>query len=161
MMKLFLLRLVLLCGVWLLALGTVSAGDIVVGLILSAGLLLLLDSRSERLANPPLGRRVLAFGPFFLASLWDVLVGTWEVTLVVVGRRPAAPGYIEIPIGSRTPTGVAVTSWLITLAPGSVLVDVDWERGVMLFHLLDASDPDATRATVARFYERYQRAVFP
>ncbi|CCF84740.1 Na+/H+ antiporter subunit E [Nitrolancea hollandica] len=54
-----------------------------------------------------------------------------------------------------------MTSWLITLAPGSVLVDVDWERGVMLFHLLDASDPDATRATVARFYERYQRAVFP
>lgn len=160
-MKLFLLRLVLLCGVWLLALGTVSGGDIAVGLILSAGLLLLLDSRSEQLANPSLGRRVLAFWPFLFASLWEVLVGTWEVTLVVVGRRPMVPGYIEIPIGSRTPTGVAVTALLVTLAPGSVLVDVDWAREVMLFHLLDASDPDATRDTVARFYERYQRAVFP
>ncbi len=160
-MQLFLLSLVLLCGVWLLALGRVSGGDIVVGLILSAGLLLLLDSRSKRVENPSLGHRVLAFGPFFLASFWDVLVGTWEVTLVVIGRRTAAPGYIEIPIGQRTPTGVAVTSWLVTLAPGSVLVDVNWERGVMLFHLLDASDPDATRASVARFYERYQRAVFP
>lgn len=160
-MKLFLLRLALLCGVWLLALGQVSIGDIADGLIVAAGLLLVLDSRAIRLGNPSLGSRVLAFGPFLFATLRDVIVGTWEVALVVLGRRPAVPGYIEIPIGSRTPTGVAVTALLVTLAPGSVLVDVDWERKMMLFHLLDASDPDATRATVARFYERYQRAVFP
>lgn len=161
MMKLFLLRVLLLCGVWLLALGRVNSGDLAVGLIVSAGLVLLLDSHKTQLGNLPLGRRVLAFGPFLFAILWEVLKGTWEVALVVLGRRPAVPGYIEIPIGSRTPTGVAVTALIVTLAPGSVLVDVDWEREAMLFHLLDASDPDVTRATVARFYERYQRAVFP
>jgi multisubunit Na+/H+ antiporter MnhE subunit len=160
-MKAFLLRLALLCVVWLLALGRISAGDIVVGLLISAGLLLLLDSGAVQPGGPPLGRRVLAFGPFLMAVFRDVLAGTWAVTLVVLGRRPAAPGYIEIPIGARTPTGVAVTALLVTLAPGSVFVDVDWDRQVMLFHLLDASDPDATRATIARFYERYQRAVFP
>jgi multisubunit Na+/H+ antiporter MnhE subunit len=31
----------------------------------------------------------------------------------------------------------------------------------MLVHVLDASDPDAVRRHHDRFYERYQRMVFP
>ena len=31
----------------------------------------------------------------------------------------------------------------------------------MLFHVIDASDPDAVRAQLDRFYQRYQRRVFP
>ncbi len=71
-----------------------------------------------------------------------------------------------MPAGGRVdltwaPTGVAVTGLLVTLAPGSVLIDVDWEAGLILFHMFDASDPAATRGAIERFYERYQRPVFP
>jgi len=31
----------------------------------------------------------------------------------------------------------------------------------MLFHVIDASDPDAVRVHFNRFYQRYQRPVFP
>jgi hypothetical protein len=31
----------------------------------------------------------------------------------------------------------------------------------MLFHVLDASDPDAVRRRYEDFYRRYQRSVFP
>jgi multisubunit Na+/H+ antiporter MnhE subunit len=31
----------------------------------------------------------------------------------------------------------------------------------MLFHVIDASDPDAVRDHLDRFYQRYQRRVFP
>lgn len=160
-MSLFLLRLALLCGVYLLALGRVSLGDVVVGLVISAVLLMLLDHRTVSVDKPSLGRRVLGFIPFIAAVLWDVTARTWDVALIVLGVRPAVPGYIEVPIGSRTPTGVAVTGLIVTLSPGSVLIDVDWEHGSMLFHMFDASDPDATRGAIARIYERYQRQVFP
>jgi multisubunit Na+/H+ antiporter MnhE subunit len=50
---------------------------------------------------------------------------------------------------------------LTTLSPGSVLVDIDWQRRDMLLHVIDASDPDAVRADLERFYDRYQRRVFP
>lgn len=162
-MRAFLLRLALLCGVWLLALGQVSLGDLAVGVVVSSGFLLLLRPRMTDMRVPtlPFGRRTLAFIPFAYAILRDVTRETWTVALWVLGRRHMQPGYIEIPIGRRTPNGVAVTGWLVTLVPGSVLVRVDWERGMMLFHILDAADPDATRVAIDRFYERYQRSIFP
>ncbi|MDI3340675.1 MAG: Na+/H+ antiporter subunit E [Sphaerobacter sp.] len=157
----FVLRVALLCGIWLLALGTVSLGDVVIGVVVSAALVLLPAPPATPVEHPPLLRRVLGFVPLLMAVLWEIMLGTWRVALVVLGRRPHVPGTIEVPIGPRTRTGVAMTALLVTLAPGSVLVDVDWERQLMLFRVLDASDPDATRAEIDRLYERFQRAVFP
>lgn len=160
-MSTFLLRLVLLCGVWLLALGEVSFGDVLVGVVVSMGLLLLLGYHRSDETISVVGKRIIAFFPFCIAVLRDLTAGTWMVALYVLGLRAATPGYVEVPIGERTTNGVAVTGMLVTLAPGSVLIDVDWERDIMLYHMLDATDPDAVRATIATFYERYQRAVFP
>jgi multicomponent Na+:H+ antiporter subunit E len=71
------------------------------------------------------------------------------------------PGVVAIPIGARSPTGVAATALAVTLSPGEVFVDLDAEGEHMLVHVLDAGDPEATRRRYARFYERYQRQVFP
>ncbi|MBI3969365.1 MAG: Na+/H+ antiporter subunit E [Chloroflexi bacterium] len=105
---------------------------------------------------------IIAFLPFAAAVLRDIAAGTWQVALVVLHIR-ALPrtGIIAVPIEERTPTGVAVTSLVTTLSPGTFLVDVDWERRVMLFHVLDATDPETHRAAQRDFYERYQRHVFP
>ncbi len=157
----FLLRLGLLAGVWLLALGKVSVGDLIVGLLLSAGLLWLLGYHRSDRSPEGLGRRVVRFWPFLLVAVRDIVAGTWDVTTIVLGRRPATPDYVEVPIGARTRNGIVVTSWLTTLIPGSALIDVDDARGVMLFHVLDATDPEAFRSALDRFYERYQRHVFP
>jgi multicomponent K+:H+ antiporter subunit E/multicomponent Na+:H+ antiporter subunit E len=56
---------------------------------------------------------------------------------------------------------VVVTAWAITLSPGSVLIDVDWERRVMLFHFIDVTEPDKLREKIQAFYEHYQRSIFP
>jgi multicomponent K+:H+ antiporter subunit E/multicomponent Na+:H+ antiporter subunit E len=66
-----------------------------------------------------------------------------------------------VPIQARSHRGIAVTALVTTLAPGSYFIGVDWDRQVMLFHFLEASDPEEIRRTMARSYERYQRAVFP
>jgi multicomponent K+:H+ antiporter subunit E/multicomponent Na+:H+ antiporter subunit E len=42
-----------------------------------------------------------------------------------------------------------------------VLVDVDWVRRDLVVHVIDASDPDGVRQRLQRFYDRYQRRVFP
>lgn len=157
----FLLRLVLLAIVWLLALGEVSWGDLAVGLILSAGLLWLLGYHRSDRSPERLGSRVLRFWPFLLAAGHRVIAGAWDVTAIVLGWRPATPGYVEVPIGARTLNGIVVTSWLTTLIPGSAFVNLDDERGVMLFHVLDATDPEVFRSELDQFYERYQRHVFP
>ena len=47
------------------------------------------------------------------------------------------------------------------MVPGSVLLETDWERRVMRFHVVDASAPEAFAAEWERFYREHQRAVFP
>jgi multicomponent Na+:H+ antiporter subunit E len=100
--------------------------------------------------------------PFVIVVLWEVLVGTWRVALVVLHIKPIAKsGIVSVPIGDRTPIGVAILGLATTLAPGTLLLDIDWRNRVMLIHALDASDPDRFRAAQAQFYDRWQRHVFP
>ena len=111
---------------------------------------------------PPFTRRVLWFPPFLMAILGDVLASTWDVALRILHLRPTRHArIIRVPIGERTDRGVAVSGLVISLSPGAVLVDVDWAQRDLLVHVIDASDPDAVRARLQRFYDRYQRRVFP
>lgn len=155
----------LLTLVYVLTLASFAPWDIAAGAALSAVLLVGLRRfvfAGEGGRRPPLGRRLVGFLRFALATGREVAIGTWRVTLAVTGLRPLArPGIVAVPIDDRTPAGVAASALAATLSPGEVLVDVDEVRGVMLMHVLDASDPEAVRERYARFYERYQRQVFP
>jgi multisubunit Na+/H+ antiporter MnhE subunit len=50
---------------------------------------------------------------------------------------------------------------LDTLSPGSVLIDHDPAAKTWTIHTVDASDEEATARELERFYERYQRPVWP
>jgi multicomponent Na+:H+ antiporter subunit E len=153
-----------LTGVYLLSLGSVDPLDAAEGLVLATALSLGLRGRLERPqgAGPSPAGRVAAFPLLLGGLLAEILRGTWDVALRVLGLRPVeCSGIVLIPIGERTELGVAVTGLLAGLSPGSMLVEVDTERRAMLFHVIDASDPDAVRGHFDRFYQRYQRRVFP
>ena len=148
-----------------LALGSFHPLDLLFGAGLSAALVFV-SRRFVFEAGPGGGpsflRRVAAFVPFSFAVFWEVVVGTWEVTLVTLHLRPLVrPGIVAVPIASRTPSGVVVWAVVTGLAPGSFFVDLDRERGVALIHVLDARDPDAFREEQERFYRWYQSKVFP
>lgn len=117
----------------------------------------LFPGRRRRLS----ARSVVAFLPFTLATAGLMARGIWQVGAIILGIAPLRrPGIVSVPIGPRTPGGVAATGLALTLSPGEVLVDVDEERGVMLVHTIDASDPSAVRKRYEALYTR-QREVFP
>ncbi len=157
--------------VYALALGSFHSWDLLFGAGLSAALLF--ASRrfvfaAEGTAPRPDGRgltllgRAVAFVPFAAVVFRNIVVGNWEVTLVTLHLRPLVrPGIVAVPVGDRTPTGVAVWAVVTGLPPGSFFVDVDRERGVVLIHVLDARDPEAFREQQEDFYRRYQSKVFP
>ena len=63
--------------------------------------------------------------------------GLDDVALRVVGlRAPDRPGIVVVPIGERTDLDVAAAGLLIALSPGRLLIGVDVERRVMLFHVM-------------------------
>ena len=157
--------------VYALALASFHPWDLLFGAGLSTALLF--ASRrfvfdADGTAPRPAGRRltllgrVVAFMPFAAVVFRNILAGNVEVTLVTLHLRPLVrPGIVAVPIGARTPTGVAVWAVVTGLPPGSYFVDVDRERGVVLIHVLDARDPEAYREEQEDFYRRYQSKVFP
>lgn len=159
-----LLWVALLAAVYLLALGSAHPLDLAFGLVLAAALSYGLRGRLQRPQGegPPLAARLVATPLLLAAEAAEIVRGTWDVALRVLHLRPVEhPGIVLVPIGERTEVGVAVTGLLVGLSPGSLLLDVDTERQVMLFHVIDAGDPDAVRTQLDRFYQRYQRRVFP
>ena len=151
--------------VYALTLGSFAPLDLLLGAVIG-GLVLftlrgfLFDHRPPSV--PELARRAIGLPPFALIVAREVFVGTWRVSLAVLRRTPAhVSGLIAVPMGARSDLGVAVSSIAISLTPGEVVVDLDWERRVMLVHALDAEDPVRVRDQQRHIYERYQRAVFP
>jgi multisubunit Na+/H+ antiporter MnhE subunit len=151
--------------VYLMTLASINRWDVLLGALLGTGLLFSFRHflfSGESLPPPTLLRRMVMFIPYAGVVVADIIAGTWQVALVVLHIRPLShPGIVAVPIGERSSLGVAVTGMASTLSPGSFLVDVEWEQGVMLFHVLDASDADAVRQGYQRLYERFQRHVFP
>ena len=139
--------------VYALALASFHPLDLVFGAGLSAVLVLASrrfvfgadGARAGGRGPGPLGR-VVAFLPFCAVVFRNIAAGTWEVTLVTLHLRPLVkPGIVAVPIGGRTPFGVAVWAVVTGLTPGSFFVDVDRGRGVALIHVLDDRDPEGFR----------------
>jgi len=159
------LSILSLTVVYGLVLGSFHPWDVGIGIFVSGALYFatrgyLFGGRAE--IDRRLFGRMVAFIPFSLAVIWDITVGTWEVALVTLHIRPLHhPGIVVVPVGERSPVGVATTALVMTLSPGEFLVDVDREHDAILMHVLDASDPDAVRRKHEEFYQRYQKRVFP
>jgi multisubunit Na+/H+ antiporter MnhE subunit len=62
-----------------------------------------------------------------------------------------------VPRGDRSPREVALWGVLTGESPDEIPVDVDEERGILIVHLIDASDPESVRARHADAHERRRR----
>lgn len=151
--------------VYALTLGSFKPLDLALGAI--AGSLVLFTFRGFVLPRPAtdaraLARRALRLPPFLAVIAREVVVGTWTVGRAVLSAKPVrTSGLVAVPMGERTDLGVAVSSFAISLTPGELVVDLDWDRRIMLVHALDADDPDRIRAEQRYLYERFQRPVLP
>lgn len=151
--------------IYALTLASTDPLDLATGMLLG-GLLVGLLGRRMLLAPEghaaPAIPRILWFVVFVVVVVGDILRGAWDVALRVMHLRPIdRAGVVRVPIGERSERGIAVSALASTLSPGSVLIDVDRDTGELLLHVIDASDPDGIRDHLQRFYDRYQRRVFP
>lgn len=156
-------------AIYSLALASADPIDFATGFLIGAGVAWLVgpfmrstQTNPETVIAPPFARRAIWFIPFIAAVLQSVVLGTFDVARYSLGLRKAEyEGIVAIPIGERTRSGVAVSAWATTLSPGTALVDVDWNADQILIHVIDARDPEAIRRDLQRFYDRFQRHVFP
>ena len=151
-----------LTGIYLLVMTSLAPGDVLVGGALGVAVAYVLRPReaTARGARPsvPVRARVSAGAATLVRTAWEMVLGSWRVVRFCLGGQ-AAPGIVEIPRGDRSEANVALWGVLTGEAPDEVPIKVDEVRGVLLVHLVDASDPSAVRARHARSSEHQRRVV--
>jgi len=77
------------------------------------------------------------------------------------GFRPRG-AIIAVPLRVRTDLNLALTAEVISLVPGTLILDVDRDRGVLYVHVLDVRRPEdltVNRERVLAVERRIVRAV--
>lgn len=110
---------------------------------------------APRLVRPWVAMRL------FLRVLWDIVVANVEVARLVLGPADRLhPVFIELPLDIEDPFVATILASIITLTPGTVSVDIDQERHMLLVHALDVSDVPAAIDTIKRRYEAPLKEIF-
>ena len=152
-------------AVYALALASINPWDLALGAILGLAIVILFRDFVFPETSRTGGswqRKILGVPALVVATFVEIVRGTIHVAGVVLSpSRSRRAGFVDIPIGERTSSGLVVNGLLNTLSPGSVFIDVNPRAGTWRIHAIDASDPDQVREDIQRLYERYQRPVWP
>jgi multicomponent K+:H+ antiporter subunit E len=152
-----LLSLVIL-ALWLALAAAPTGGQIAIGAALALAVPKLtarfwLDRPQVR--NPLSGIRLIAI------VLQDVVTANLSVARRVIGPVGRLhPCFVEVPLDIRDGFVATMLGGIVSLTPGTVSIELDCERWVLLVHALDAEDPHALVATIKRRYEAPLREIF-
>lgn len=97
-----------------------------------------------------------------LRFLWQVLVSGLATARVVLrpGPLPRA-GLIRMEYAPMSETGAALLGCLVTLTPGTTVIDIDPARREMLLHVLDVDQAGAAVASIRDDFEQYVARLLP
>ncbi len=136
--------------VWQFLSDGISGASIVMGLILGIGIpLITYDFWPEH----PRMRRPMALVRFVLVVLYDIVVASVIVAMVILRPRPPRSAFIHYPLEITDPLGITILANAISLTPGTVIADVDDRNTVLLIHALDVDDDEELIGFIKRRYE--------
>jgi len=103
-------------------------------------------------------RRAAAILLLTIRFVVAVFVGGLRTVAIILrggrGRDAAvAPGFVRVRFAPMSPRGAALLGCMVSLTPGSTLIDIDMARRELLLHVLDASDTQAVVDDIRRDFE--------
>ena len=130
----------LLAAVYLALTANFQLSNILAGLLLGLGVMILLlpSAHTVEWRFSPGG--VLAFIRYSLVLIADLALSGIQVARIVLSPHlPIKQGNIAIPTTCETPMAQALSAHAITVTPGEMVVEMTPE-GTMYTHVLDTSD---------------------
>jgi len=145
-------------GLWMTLATEPSAGQFILG----AAVALAIPPFTQGLwPNPPRLVRPFAAVALFLRVVFDIIVANLEVARLVLGPLDRLnPHLIEIPLDIDDPFVATLFASIITLTPGTVSVDIERDRRVLVVHALNVTDVPAAIADMKKRYEAPLKEIF-
>jgi multicomponent Na+:H+ antiporter subunit E len=123
---------------WVLLWGRVTPGLVVSGLVvgvIAVALFPLPPLKIEGRVHP------LAAARFGLRFLWDVVRASVEVALLALRRDQEAPtAVIGVPLVTRSDLMLTLVAEVLSLVPGSLVVEIDRHDAILYLHLIGVAD---------------------
>lgn len=149
-----------LVAVWMLLWGTFSLANAVNGLLLA-----ILVTRLFPLPRVPHVGRLHPWGAVVLLArfVWDLIPATLQVA--VYALRPGPPvrsAVLAVQMRSPDDLPLTLTAEMVSLTPGSSIIELDRDARVLYVHVLGLEDPagaEAVRAEIRALEARVLRAV--
>jgi len=146
---------VALLTLWLVLARSVSAGHVLLGLVLA-----LVVPRVTATLRPPPGRvrQPLVIARYLLVVAFDVVRANVEVAwgVIVSPKQRPQTRFVVIPLDLRDPVGLAVLAMVTTVVPGTVWSELAADRRAFMLHVWDVTDE---RTFVAGFKARYEQPL--
>jgi multicomponent K+:H+ antiporter subunit E len=149
----------LLLALWLLLNQSISSGHVVLGsviAVLASWVLAALRPDKPRIRRPGAALRLTGM------VLIDILRSNLAVGRIIL--RPREPGvnagFMTVPLDMRSPQGLAVLSVIITSTPGTIWLNYDAAKGILLLHVLDLVDETVWIRTIKGRYECLLMEIF-
>ena len=144
---------------WLALNASVSAGHVVLALVLAIAVPILcapLRPTPVCMRRPGLALRLIA------VVACDVVVSNIEVGLGVLRarHRPPRAAFVRIPLELYDANGIAVLALITTIVPGTVWSELARDRSAFLLHVFDLGDEAEFVAFFKRRYERPLIEIF-
>ncbi len=148
---------ILLGVVWVLLVGDLGLGTIVLAIILALGIGWILPRPATPRINQPFA--LIAYGGLVV---WDVVVASIQVARIIVfmPKDQIKSAFIAVPIDLPSPQAITILAGTITLTPGTLTADISSDGSVLLIHALHAPDPAATRDEIKSRYEARLKRIF-
>lgn len=147
--------------VWMALTGDFSAGNFLLGVLLSSLALWLTHPTGEHAPLPYYLRKGwlwLAFGLFFL---WELILANLRVTWdILTPRHRMRPAILAIPLEVGTDEEITTLANLITLTPGTLSLDVSGDRRTLYVHAMYVEDVDQFKKDLKRRLERRVKELY-
>jgi multisubunit Na+/H+ antiporter MnhE subunit len=143
-MKAFGLNL-LIATIWLLLSQAPSPAVFALGFLV--GFIFLAAFRSVVGAEDYI-RRWAGLARFLWFFTREFIIANLNVAWTVLFRPPSAlrPGFVAYDVTGLTRTEILILSYCLTLTPGTTTVEISPDFRTLIFHALDAQDPEQLRA---------------
>lgn len=145
--------------VWLMLVNKVTPGNVLLGGVL--GILVPILTSPYWPGRPGLKRPFLVI-PYVLIVLWDIVVASVQVAIIVLfkPRSKIHSQWIVVPLDLTSPEAITVLAGTITMTPGTVSALLAADGGSLLVHCLHADDPDDVRHEIKTRYEARLKEIF-
>jgi len=159
----------LIFTIWLFLNNSLSAGHIVLAVVLAVVIPLITNPFSEK--QPLVVKPGLAFRHLMLV-LYDIITANIQVAILILGpTKKLTPGFVKVPLDLTENMPITILASTVSLTPGTVSAEVyPWEESLeegeepqerfLLIHVLNLEDEEALINTIKTRYEAPLKEIF-